>query len=166
MQFQESVNLNTPRPSSLLVDGKIFTMAPPTYGNIPGDQVINVKTVANLPVFGNGVHDDTANINSIFAQNTGKVIYFPAGTYSVSNTITIPPGSRIVGDAYASYFSAIGGIFSDASTPVPLVQLGKPGDVGVGQISDMVFTVADVLPGCKLVGSLQSSSLAKEVGEG
>ena len=159
MQFQEGGNLDTPRPSSLLVDGKIFTMAPPTYGDLPADQVINVKTVANLPVFGNGVDDDTANINSIFAQNTGKVIYFPAGTYSVSNTITIPPGSRVVGDAYASYFSAIGDRFSDASAPLALVQLGKPGDFGVGQISDMFFTVADVLPGCKLVGSLSSSPL-------
>jgi glucan 1,3-beta-glucosidase len=160
MQFQESGNLNTPRPSSLLVDGKIFTMAPPTYGNLAVDQFINVKAVTNLPVFGNGIHDDTANINSIFAQNTGKVIYFPAGTYSVSNTISIPPGSRVVGDAYASYFSAIGDKFSDARAPLALVQLGKPGDFGVGQISDMIFTVADVLPGCKLVGSLSSSSPA------
>jgi glucan 1,3-beta-glucosidase len=160
MQFQESRNLDTLRPSSLLVDGKIFTMAPPTYGDLPADQVINVKTVANLPVFGNGMNDDTANINSIFAQNIGKVIYFPAGTYSVSNTITIPPGSRVVGDAYASYFSATGDKFSDASAPLALVQLGEPGDFGVGQISDMMFTVADVLPGCKLVGSLSSSSLA------
>jgi glucan 1,3-beta-glucosidase len=161
MQFQESKNFNTPRPSSLLVDDKIFTMAPPTYGNFPSDQVINVKTVTNLPVFGNGIDDDTANINSIFAQNTGKVIYFPAGTYSVSNTITIPPGSRVVGDAYASYFSAIGDSFSDASAPLALVQLGKPGDVGVGQISDMIFTVADVLPGCKLVGSLSNSPVTR-----
>ena len=133
-------------------------MAPPTYGNLPADQVINVKTVTNLPVFGNGIDDDTANINGILAQNIGKVIYFPAGTYSVSNTITIPPGSRVVGDAYASYFSAIGDNFSDASAPLALVQLGKPGDVGVGQISDMIFTVADVLPGCKLVDSLSSNS--------
>lgn len=157
MRFQESGNLNTPRPSRLVVDGKFFTVAPPTYGNFPADQVINVKAVTNLPVFGNGIHDDTANINGIFAQNTGKVIYFPAGTYSVSNTINIPPGSRVVGDAYASYFSAIGDKFSDASAPLALVQLGKPGDFGVGQISDMIFTVADVLPGCKLVGSLSSS---------
>jgi glucan 1,3-beta-glucosidase len=158
MRFQESGNLNTPRPLSLLVDGKIFTMAPPTYGSLSADQVINVKIVTNLPVFGNGIHDDTANINSIFAQNIGKVIYFPAGTYSVSNTITIPPGSRVIGDAYASYFSAIGDKFSDARAPLALVQLGKPGDSGVGQISDMMFTVADVLPGCKLVASLPSSS--------
>ena len=117
--------------------------------------------MGNLPVFGNGVHDDTTNINTILAQNTREVIYFPAGTYIVSITITIPPGSRIAGDAYASYFSAIGNIFSDASAPIPLVQLGKPGDVGVGQISDMMFTVADVLSGCKLVCSSSSRSLEK-----
>lgn len=154
MQFHQSANFNTSKPSSLLVDGKIFTMAPPTYGDLSADQVINVKAVTNLPVFGNGVRDDTASINTILKENTGKVIYFPAGTYIVSDTITIPPGSRVIGDAYASYFSAIGDRFSNANAPLALVRLGKPGDVGVGQISDIVFTVADVLPGCKLVGAL------------
>jgi glucan 1,3-beta-glucosidase len=134
--------------------------SPLHHGNLTADQVTNVKTVANLPVFGNGTHGDTANINSILAQNTGKVIYFPAGTYSVSNTITIPPGSRVAGDAYASYLSAIGNKFSDASAPLALVWLGEPGGIGVGQISDVIFTVADILPGHKLVGSLSPSSLA------
>jgi hypothetical protein len=32
-----------------------------------------------------------------------------------------------------------------------MVQVGEPNDVGVAQISDMLFTVADILPGCKLV---------------
>jgi hypothetical protein len=35
-----------------------------------------------------------------------------------------------------------------------MVQVGNPGDVGVAQISDMIFTVADVLQGCKLVSSM------------
>lgn len=32
-----------------------------------------------------------------------------------------------------------------------MFQVGKPGDVGVAEISDMLFTVADVLPGTILV---------------
>lgn len=31
-----------------------------------------------------------------------------------------------------------------------MVRVGNAGDVGVAQISDMLFTVADVLQGCKL----------------
>jgi len=29
-----------------------------------------------------------------------------------------------------------------------MVRVGNTGDVGVAQISDMLFTVADILPGC------------------
>lgn len=32
-----------------------------------------------------------------------------------------------------------------------MVQVGKPGEKGVAQFVDMLFTVADILPGCKLV---------------
>src|SRR4051812_26455570 len=78
MQFQESGNLNTLRPSSLLVDGKLFTMAPPTYGNLPADQVINVKMVANLPVFGNGIHDDTEKYQQYFRTEHRKSYLFPS----------------------------------------------------------------------------------------
>jgi glucan 1,3-beta-glucosidase len=35
--------------------------------------------------------------------------------------------------------------------PTPLVQLGSPDSVSVGKIVDMIFTVSDVLQGCKLV---------------
>ena len=131
---------------------KYFTKAPPTFQEFShlGD-VINIKQVDGLPVFGDGVHDDTANINIILNTNTGKVIYFPAGFYTVSNTIAIPPDSRVIGDAYASYFSATGPLFSNPASPIPLVQLGQRNDVGVGQIVDMMFTVAEILPGCKLV---------------
>lgn len=106
-----------------------------------------------LPVYGDGVTDDTANINAILAQFAGcSIIYFPAGTYIVTNTVFVPKGSIIVGDAYASAISAVGSQFWNPDAPVAMVQVGNPGDVGVAQISDMMFTVADVLQGCKLVG--------------
>lgn len=114
-------------------------------------QVVNVKNVPDLPVRGDGITDDTENINGILLQSVGKVVYFPAGTYMVTNSIVIPPGSRIVGDAYASAISALGPAFTNPDSPTAMVKLGEPGDVGVGQISDMLFTVAEVLPGCKLV---------------
>lgn len=116
------------------------------------DQVINIKSVPGYPVYGDGVTDDTANINAILSQYAGcKIIYFPAGTYIVTNTIFVPAGSRIFGDAYASAISAVGSNFWNPDAPTTMVQVGNAGDVGVAQISDMMFTVADVLQGCKLV---------------
>lgn len=127
-------------------------MKPPTYREFPVDQVVNVKTITNLPVQGDGSTDDTANINSILLQSVGKVVYFPAGTYMVTDSLIIPPESRIIGDAFATAISAASSSkFIDPHAPTAMVKLGNPGDVGLGQIVDMLFTVSDVLPGCKLV---------------
>lgn len=32
-----------------------------------------------------------------------------------------------------------------------MIRFGYPGDIGVLHVSDMMFTVADVLPGCQVV---------------
>jgi glucan 1,3-beta-glucosidase len=144
--------VTTPRAAALLSNGKYFTMAPPTYKQYSVDQVLNIKTVAGLPVYGDGATDDTNNINAILSQYAGcKVIYFPAGTYIVTNTINVPAGSRIYGDAFGTAISAVGGNFYNPAAPTTMVKVGNAGDVGVAQITDMLFTVADVLQGCKLV---------------
>jgi glucan 1,3-beta-glucosidase len=127
-------------------------MAPPTFGQYSVNDVINIKSVSGLPVLGDGVTDDTNNINAILSQYAGcKIIYFPAGTYIVTNTIHVPIGSRIYGDAYASAISALGSAFWNPDAPTTMFQVGNPGDAGVAQIVDMLFTTADVLQGCKLV---------------
>ena len=100
---------------------------------------------------GDGQTDDTNCINTILSQFAGcAVIFFPAGTYIVTNTIKIPPGSRLIGEALST-ISASGSNFKNANAPIPMIQLGQPKDQGVGQISDMLFTVADLLPGCILL---------------
>ena len=68
----------------------------------------------------------------------------------MTSTIEIPPGSRLIGEAWSA-ISAVGANFADAQNPQVMVRIGKIGQVGVAQISDMLFTVADVLPGCILV---------------
>lgn len=141
------------RSAALTVDGNsYFTMKPPTYQEFSINQVVNVKTITDLPVQGDGTTDDTDNINSILLQSIGKVVYFPAGTYMVSDSLIIPPGSRVIGDAFATAISAASSSkFLTTNAPTAMVKLGNPGDVGVGQIVDMLFTVSNVLPGCKLV---------------
>jgi len=142
----------TARTAALLdSSGKYFTMVPPTYKELALDQFINIKSVSTLPVHGDGMTDDTANINTILRQNAGsKIIYFPAGTYLVSNTIFVPAGSRIVGEVWSA-ISAVGGNFNNPTSPTVMVKVGNPGDKGVAQFSDMLFTVADILPGCQLL---------------
>ncbi|KAH8817280.1 putative exo-beta-1,3-glucanase [Xylogone sp. PMI_703] len=146
------VTYQAPRSSQLLDgSGSFFTMAPPTYQEYSVKQVVNIKNVKGFPVHGDGQTDDTHNINAILARNAGSAItFFPQGTYLVSDTIYIPPGSRIVGEAWSA-ISAVGPRFANANSPKPMIQVGKPGQLGVAQISDMLFTVADVLPGCILV---------------
>ncbi|KAI1494460.1 hypothetical protein F5X96DRAFT_665755 [Biscogniauxia mediterranea] len=60
-----------------------------------------------------------------------EVLFFPYGIYLVADT---PAASSPTQPA-----------------PVPMVRVGDEGDVGVAQFSDMLFTVADVLPGCTLL---------------
>ncbi|KAL4866510.1 hypothetical protein BDV12DRAFT_210436 [Aspergillus spectabilis] len=151
--YEQGHQVTTARADVLLdAASKYFTMSPPTYAQYSSDQVINIKTVSGFPVMGDGATDDTANINAILAEYAGcKIIYFPAGTYIVTDTVFVPAGSIIFGDAYASAISATGSNFWNPDAPVTMVQVGNPGDLGVAQFSDMLFTVADVLQGCKLV---------------
>lgn len=76
--------------------------------------------------------------------------YFPYGVYVVLSTLFIPPGSRIVGEAWP-VISGAGAKFRDANNPVPVVKVGNANDVGVAQISDMRFTVAEPLAGAKIM---------------
>ncbi len=45
-----------------------------------------------------------------------------------------------------------------------MVQVGKPGEKGTAQFVDMLFTVADILPGCKLVEVNMAGEKAGDVG--
>jgi len=158
--YQTGQAFTNTRPPALLIDGKYFTMQQPTYKEYNSESFINIKAVPGLPVAGDGTTDDTVNINRILRDNAGcKIIYFPAGTYIVSNTLLIPPGTRITGDAFASTISAIGSVFTDAKSPVAMIKVGNPGDVGVAQMNDLMLTTADILPGCKLVSSVTITQL-------
>lgn len=127
-------------------------MPPPKYTEYGAHQVLNIKTVPGMPVYGDGSTDDSHNINRILTEKRGcQLFYFPAGTYIVTDTIFVPSGTRIVGDPFASVISATGSLFQDEASPRSMIRFGYPGDMGVAQVSDMMFSVADILPGCKMV---------------
>ncbi|KAL4754873.1 hypothetical protein BDW72DRAFT_200536 [Aspergillus terricola var. indicus] len=165
MQRVNGQMVTTQRSSALLSGTKYFTKSPPAFQEFSKDQVLNIKSVPGRPVYGDGATDDTQNINEILAENADcSVIYFPAGTYMVTDTIFVPTGRRIVGDPYASVISGVGAKFLDLASVRPMVKFGYPGDVGVAQVSDMMFTVGDILPGCKIVEVNIAGSKPGDVG--
>ncbi|CAG7975116.1 unnamed protein product [Penicillium salamii] len=147
-QYVSGQSLTTSRPDILLSNGKYFTRAQPTYAEYAADQVVNVKNVDGHEVKGDGSTDDVASLNAILADNAAncKISYFPYGVYIVKDTLKIPVGSRIAGEAWA-VISGAGDAFKDSKNPKPVVQVGQSGDVGTIEIQDMRFSVAEILPG-------------------
>lgn len=150
--YQAGTGYTTKRtPALLSSDGKIFTKIQPTYAGTSAANVVNVKAVPGLPVYGDGRTDDVASLNTILQRNVtaGKIMYFPYGVYLVRETLFIPAGSRIVGEAW-SVISAAGSYFADAVNPLPVIKVGNLGDSGICEISEMRFTVSEILPGAMI----------------
>lgn len=158
--------VTTSRPSALVNStGSYFTATPPTYAEYDVSQVVNVKSVPGLPVVGDARTDDTANIQSVLntAAANNQLVFFPHGIYLLTDTLTIPPGSRLVGEAW-SELSASGPKFKDAANPRPVVQVGAPGSTGVAQFTDFMFTSAEILPGAVLVEVNMAGTTPGDVG--
>ncbi|KAI0379671.1 glycoside hydrolase family 55 protein [Hypomontagnella monticulosa] len=139
------------RPAALAPNGRYPVVPAPNYANNPVSDFINVKDPAQNgghTVLGDHTIDESGVLNQVlqFAANNNKIAYFPFGKYRVDDTLVIPKGSRIVGEAWAT-ITGNGAKFKDSANPKPVVAVGKNGDVGVAQIQDMRFTVSDVLPG-------------------
>jgi hypothetical protein len=160
--YQSGTYYTTNRAPALLDSaGKYFTMPIPQYEEYEISRFVNVK---NQDVKGDGATDDTAAINAVLLANAGcKITFFPQGVYLVYDTIYVPPGSIIVGEAW-SMISAKGSNFWDASNPHVMVRVGNAGEVGVAQISDMLFTTADVLNGAILLEVNMAGASAGDVG--
>lgn len=91
---------------------------------------------------GDGVTDDTAIFQQILTQyaDPGTVIFLDAGSYILTDTITIPSGARIVGQAW-SQLVAKGAAFEDATNPHVLINVGaEGGEVGNVEMQDIIFT--------------------------
>jgi glucan 1,3-beta-glucosidase len=114
-----------------LVDssGAFVTVVPPTYQDLTTAQVINIKEHS---VAGDGVKDDTAAIQAVItsAAANNQLVFFPYGNYLITDTIKVPKGSRLVGEAW-SQLMASGPKFADVKRPRPMIQIGVPGDVGM-----------------------------------
>jgi glucan 1,3-beta-glucosidase len=114
-----------------------FARSKPQYEAVSSGGFVNVKAEGAR---GDGYSDDTAVINRVLSSAAGSsIVYFPHGSYIVTNTINIPPGSRIVGEAWSEIMGK-GAKFEDILNPHVMVQVGTTGQTGVVEISDMLFT--------------------------
>jgi glucan 1,3-beta-glucosidase len=70
--YQTGTAFQAQRQTSLLLDGKYFTKAQPTYDGYTVDQFVNVKSVPGFPVKGDGRTDDSASLNAILLENANS----------------------------------------------------------------------------------------------
>lgn len=108
-----------------------FERAKPQYERLKHPDFVQVKDrgvrgecsslVRSQPIdtcnLGDGITDDTKALQTVIdtfrKDRQNRVIYIDAGTYLLSDTITIPSGTRIVGEAW-SQLVAYGPNFEDA----------------------------------------------------
>ncbi|KAJ6479946.1 exo-beta-1,3-glucanase [Mycena vitilis] len=143
-------NIPAPNKPAALLDssGRIFGKTHPQYGAYAVSQFVSVR---DQGAKGDGKTDDTAALKAIFAAFAGcKIIFFDAGTYVVSSTLTIPAGTQIVGEAW-SVIAGKGAAFQNVNSPVPVVQVGAAGSTGVVEISDIIFSTIGPAPGAIVV---------------
>ena len=147
--FQGAITANS-RPSSLLSGSNFYTASKPQYNTLSASDFVSARSSGAK---GDGTTDDTTalqnGINS--ATSAGQVFFLDFGLYKVTNTITIPPGARIVGEAYPSIMSS-GSNFNNQSSPLPVLKIGSaPGQSGNVQLSDFIVSTQGEQQGAVLM---------------
>ncbi|OKL58255.1 Glucan 1,3-beta-glucosidase [Talaromyces atroroseus] len=139
------------RPSGLLASGSsdYFTKSKPQYQSYATSSVVSMRSSGAT---GDGTTDDTAAIQAALtsAAASGSIAFFDYGIYLVTDTIYIPPGSIVVGESYPSIMGS-GSKFSNKEAPYPVVQVGKSGDTGTIEVSDIIVSTQGGAAGAILI---------------
>ncbi|EXL41482.1 hypothetical protein FOCG_16286 [Fusarium oxysporum f. sp. radicis-lycopersici 26381] len=146
--FHNGANLDSPvRNESLVTGGRkqFYTRRRPKYDDLGFSQILDAKAYGAK---GDGMTDDTAVLNHLFsaAANMSAIVYVPFGVYIISDTVEIPVGSRVIGQAWPQIM-ATGSKFADALKPRVAVRVGLSGQVGVVEIQNMMMTVKGATAG-------------------
>ncbi|KAH6683754.1 glucan 1,3-beta-glucosidase, partial [Plectosphaerella plurivora] len=140
-----------PPRALLTADGqKYYERSKPLYEDEPVERFVSARSFGAK---GNGHTDDTEALNELFKYTTDNdlIAFVDAGVYYVTDTVHIPPGARIVGEALASVIIGGGKKFSHITKPHPVVQVGRPGDEGCIEWSDMILSTRGYAPGAKIL---------------
>ena len=135
------------RPAVLLSGGKYYTRSKPQYNTLAASSFSSVRSAGAK---GDGVADDTTALQSAINGAAGRVVFLDAGTYKVTKTILVPAGTRLVGEAFSVIMSS-GAFFANVNAPQPMLQVGRPGDSGVVEMSDLILSTQGSQPGAILV---------------
>ncbi|KIM87551.1 glycoside hydrolase family 55 protein [Piloderma croceum F 1598] len=148
-KFTQGTIPSVAKPKSLIDGaGKIFQKSHPQYEDYSIHQFVSVK---DQGAKGDGKTDDTKALNMIMEKYSGcKIIYFDAGTYIVTDTLKIPAGTRVVGEAW-SVIAGKGNRFSDQTNPRAVVQVGEECSQGIMEISDIIFSTVGPAAGAVVV---------------
>lgn len=114
---------NFMRPSTKVAAGLksfdgIFERSKPQYETVAS----GVLSITTQGVKNDGTGDQSAAINKVLRAFKGDVIFFPAGVYTVADTINVPAGTKMVGEGW-SQIMGYGPNFSDEAKPRPIVRL-------------------------------------------
>lgn len=150
--FQSPITPNTRTNSHGTVtdtNAKFYVRSKPQYNTLP---VSSFSSVRSAGATGDGKTDDTAALQKIIntATTAGNIVLFDAGTYLVTSTLLIPPGAKLVGEAYSVIMSS-GGFFNDVVNPQPVVRVGTSGSSGQVEWSDMIVATQGQQAGATLI---------------
>ncbi|SPO21480.1 probable beta-1,3 exoglucanase precursor [Ustilago trichophora] len=149
---QSVSTIDIQRPSSLVkMDNPLqpwFSRSRPQYEWANVSEFVNVK---DLGCAGDGKTDDSKALQKILNDSAGKkIVFVPQGTYYLESTVTFPPGTKMVGEVWPVLMGG-GPLFQNASDPRPVVRIGCPGDSGIMEISDMIFSTRGPAPGAIII---------------
>ncbi|KAH7126232.1 pectate lyase superfamily protein-domain-containing protein [Dactylonectria estremocensis] len=143
-------NPSTSRSVNLLEGNRYYERSKPQYEQVSSEYFVSARASGAL---GDASHDDTQALNRLFSftATNGLIAYLDAGIYIVTDTVSIPANAKIVGEAQASIIMATGPIFQDMSNPRPVIQVGRPGDVGQIEWSDTIISTRGPAAGAVLI---------------
>lgn len=137
------------RPASLVSGSNYYVRTKPQYNNLAATSFQSVRAAGAK---GDGNTDDTTALQNAInsATSAGKIVFFDAGTYKVTSTLTVPAGAKLVGEGYAVIMSS-GSFFNNMNSPQPVVRVGSAGSTGQVEWSDMIVSTQGTQAGAILI---------------
>ncbi|KAK3291179.1 pectate lyase superfamily protein-domain-containing protein [Chaetomium fimeti] len=137
------------RPASLVAGTAFYERSKPQYENVPLTEFVSARAAGAK---GDATTDDTDALNALFASAAAddKIVFLDAGMYLVTDTLRIPAGSRIFGEAFPVLLSS-GPAFASAAAPRAVVRVGAAGDTGRVEWSNTIVSTRGAQAGAVLI---------------